>query len=306
MIYTLLGGFLVSCAVLVYLAIQGFPDLFCNRMRRFRERLRPKFKVEEMVRERMHTRERYASRLRWKLKVVSWPIGIRGLAVLSLGCAIGSVFVMGTATQNWWAGLILSLLGFLAPIFLLDHLYQKKKSKQDEALEGIIDQISNLYRVHGSFYRALFEATQKMDGVLREHFQQVLADFNVGRSMSDALEELAFRLNNPDLHLFTLAVGLHERYGGPTDEIVAQISETIRERRTMRAERKAETAGQNVMISILLLAPPLLFLMIWFWLPGFRDVLQNTLWGHIGVAFMTFNEVLVILLLRWLTANPDI
>jgi Flp pilus assembly protein TadB len=306
MIYVLLGIFAVAVAILVYVSIQSLPGVFHNRVRQLRERLKPRVKVEARVREKLHVRESYHDKVRWKLGEVRWPIGLGGFYLSSIFCALMAIFLMVSVGDNWWAGVILSPIGFLTPTFLLERVYQKKQAKQDEALEGIIDQISNLYRVHGSFYRALFEATQKMEGALQDHFQKALADYNAGQSMADVLEELAFRLRNPDLHLLTLTVGLHEKYGGPTDQIVAQISETIRERRTLRAERKAETAGQNVMLTLLLVTPPFLYLLILLWLPEFRSVLENTLWGQVGVAFMTFNEVVVILLLRWLTTNQDI
>lgn len=306
MTYALLSSFAVAVAVITYTVMQRLPAFVTGRIRRFRERLKPKARVENLIRERLHLPKHTFARTQWKLIQAGWPMGTGVFYFLSSLCAVLSVVLMAVLVHNAWAGLILSLIGFLVPGFLLERSYQRKKAKQDEALEGIIDQISNLYRVHGSFYRALFEATQKMEAPLQDHFRRVLADYNIGRSMYDVLEDLALRLQNADLHLLTLAVGLHEKHGGPTDQIVAQISEAIRERRTLRAERKAEIAGQNVMITLLLVAPPVLFSLILFWLPDFRNVLVNTLWGQIGVAFMTFNEVLVILLLRWLTANQDI
>lgn len=306
MISVLLVSFMVAVAVMSYVAMQRVPTFVTGQIRRFREGLHPQTRVENLIREKLHVHEYILNKTRWKLIQAGWPMGVGVFYFLSFLCAILSVFLMALVTHNGWAGLILSPIGFLVPGFLLERAYQRKKAKQDEALEGVIDQIANLYRVHGSFYRALFEVTQKMDGGLQDHFRRALAEYNIGRSMADVLEELAFQLHNADLHLLTLAVGLHEKYGGPTDQIVAQISEAIRERRTLRAERKAETAGQSVMITLLLVAPPALFLLILFWLPEFRNVLENTLWGQIGVAFMTFNEVVVILLLRWLTSHQDI
>lgn len=225
---------------------------------------------------------------------------------LSFVCAGVLAALVLTLTKNTIAAMITIPLGLFLPKMLLDKLANRRKQQLEVECEGVIDQLANLYRVYGSFYKALLEVIGKMNGPLRQSFQQVIADYNTGLSMQEALANLNERLPSSDVRLFTKAVSLHEVHGGETERIVEQIAETIRERRTLREERKAETAGQSLMIGILLAAPPLLLVLIFAWLPDFRQVLTSTLWGQIGVAIMAANEVLVVFLVHWLTRTTDV
>ena len=86
-------------------------------------------------------------------------------------------------------------------------------------------------------------------------FQRLVAEIRLGRPAEDALEALADRVGSADFRWAVLAVNIQREVGGNLAEILDNVSDTLRERATMRRQIKVLTAEGRLSAWVLALLP---------------------------------------------------
>ena len=88
-----------------------------------------------------------------------------------------------------------------------------------------------------------------------EEFQRVLREVGLGRSVSQALGDLALRMQNKDLNLLVTAINIQYQVGGNMTTMLESVTETIRERIRLFGEVRVLTTQQRITSYILSLLP---------------------------------------------------
>jgi tight adherence protein B len=204
-----------------------------------------------------------------RLMVVMVVVGIAG------GVGAGAVGV-----------LIAPVLVLLLTSVWLGRLRSKRR-------EAFADQLSSTLQTMISGLRAGFSLPQSLDAVAEnsasptsEEFDRVMTELRVGRSIGDALRDMASRVENEDFEWVIVAIEINAEIGGDLSEILQTVEETLRERQGLRRQiRTLSAEGKSSAITIYAL-PFVTLGVIALGNPGYLEVFYTEFAGYVmlGVA----------------------
>jgi len=183
-----------------------------------------------------------------------------------VGAALGSLVMLIPDVRPLWGVLLAIGLGFVGWVYPPTSLAGYVEWRQTEitrALPFAIDLMGSAMRAGLEFGAALrYFVELKMPGPLTEDFGKVLQQMDLGKTRTEALAEMARKVQ---IEAFTSFVGVIA-YG---TEIGASISETLRvhgeELRRARfhlAERKAQRAPSLMILPMAVFIMPAVFIII--------------------------------------------
>ena len=101
-------------------------------------------------------------------------------------------------------------------------------------------------------------------GVMRNEFQRILRDMRAGKSRSDAMRDMALRVNDPSVTNFTNAVIQAERMGMSLGPVLRAQADQRRSERFLRAEKLAMEAPVKMLFPLLAFIFPCTFIVLFF------------------------------------------
>lgn len=234
---------------------------------------------------------------------------VSGLAVVAAQVVAGAL--VGAAawgyTGNPAAGFIMALGGAQVPALALEMLAAPRRRAFESQVEGLLLAASPALEVSGEplvviLKRMAADAPEPMRGELL----RVLGEAEGGKPLGAALEEWAGRRNNRTLRALAFAVELHDRHGGDLPKTVGYLANRVRRQARIRAQHKAESAGERIALFVASLIPTGTYLLFAPRMPALETYLRHTAGGAFGVAFLAGVQVGAILLLRLYVLLPEI
>jgi tight adherence protein B len=184
---------------------------------------------------------------------VQSPLGVFILlaAVLALiGYLAGSLLTINRVIPLIIAA---SLVGI--PFLYVIRKKKKRMDKFQKQLPEGLELIARSLRAGHAFTSGMKLAADEFDDPLGPEFTETLDQINFGVSVSDALKNLAHRVDCPDLRYFVVAVILQRETGGNLAEIIESIGYIIRERFKLRGKIRI-LAAEGKLSAIILVAIP--------------------------------------------------
>ena len=202
---------------------------------------------------------------------VQSPLGVFILlaAVLTLtGYLAGSLLTINRVIP-------LIIAAFLAGIPFLYVIRKKKKrmEKFQKQLPEGLELIARSLRAGHAFTSGMKLAADEFDDPLGPEFTETLDQINFGVSVSDALKNLAGRVDCPDLRYFVVAVILQRETGGNLAEIIESIGYIIRERFKLKGKIRILAAEGKLSAIILVAIPFFVIIALHFTSPKYINAL---------------------------------
>ena len=202
---------------------------------------------------------------------VQSPLGVFILlaAVLTLtGYLTGSLLTINRVIP-------LIIAAFLAGIPFLYVIRKKKKrmEKFQKQLPEGLELIARSLRAGHAFTSGMKLAADEFDDPLGPEFTETLDQINFGVSVSDALKNLAGRVDCPDLRYFVVAVILQRETGGNLAEIIESIGYIIRERFKLKGKIRILAAEGKLSAIILVAIPFFVIIALHFTSPEYINAL---------------------------------
>lgn len=194
-----------------------------------------------------------------------------GVLVLSSG-VLASLGMLGGLLEKSFA-LGLGLLGLLLPVLWLKFLRKRRLAALDENFSEAVDLIARALRAGHSFGSGLKMAAEEMGEPMAGELSHTFEDYSYGKSMDDALAELAHRVGLQDVKFFATAVALQRETGGNLTEILDNMGHIIRQRYSMMRQVKALSAEGRISAIILSIMAPGLLVVLWFMSPDYLSLL---------------------------------
>lgn len=186
-----------------------------------------------------------------------------GLVLLCalIGLAIGA---MATASTGWTllvaAGLI---CGVLWPIVWLQAQTERRKTEIFRALPFALDLLTLSVEAGLDFTSALVRILKKIPNTpLAEEFGELLRQIQMGQARSDALRQLAHRVDLEAMTNVTGSLIQADELGASIGPILRIQAEQMRVRREQMAEKKAMEAPVKILLPLILFIFPTVFLII--------------------------------------------
>ncbi len=158
--------------------------------------------------------------------------------------------------------LVFALIVAAAPYWLLIR-HQKKRIKMLEAgLDAFLTALADSLTTVPNLTEALQSQIELIEPPIKEEVVSVLAEVRLGRSLDDALKQMAARLALPGLDAAVGAALLGKRTGGDLPVILRRIAETIREMSRLEGVIRTKTAEGRSQAWVMGSVPPGLMLIL--------------------------------------------
>lgn len=210
-------------------------------------------------------KERYAHQLdraglRFELGADEFLALKAGALIVALG--LGLVFYVGVM-QNWLVVAVIVLLGFVLPDMRLSAAVQKQEHAFLRALPGFLDLMALSVEAGMGFDAAALRLTEVLEpGPLIWRFQTFLRSVNVGKTRTEALREMAQKVDLPDFTAFTNVVIQATDTGASMGPVLRTASGDMLVRRFDRAEKTAAELPIKILLPLFVFVFPATFVMI--------------------------------------------
>ena len=226
----------------------------------------------------------------------SWSVG--QYLQVSGGLALGVALLLWLKTGSLMLALTVGLavgagIPHMAVGYLIRKRYEEFTSKFPDAIELLVRGLRSGLPVT----ETLGIVSSEIPGPVGQEFKLVTERIKIGRSMDDALQDTADRLNMAEFNFFCITIAIQRETGGNLAETLANLADVLRKRAQMKLKIRAMSSESKASAYIVGSLPFMVFFMInWVnpqYLAGFfadqRLIitgLGGLVWMGIGVFIM--------------------
>lgn len=134
------------------------------------------------------------------------------------------------------------LVLLVMPKLLLIRMEAKRKEKLIHALPDALTQIASGMSAGQTFILAVETMVNETKGPISQEFSLVLREQRLGMSLSEAMDNLAERVQAEELDLVVTATQIANDVGGNLSEIFRRLSDSLRRKMEMEGKIKALTS----------------------------------------------------------------
>jgi tight adherence protein B len=222
---------------------------------------------------------------------LNWTVS-KLLMVCLVAVVVGWIIVSGILHQSIVMGMAGGIVLGSLPFMYLQYKKSQRMSKIERQLPESLDLIGRALRAGHAFSAALKMVGEEMAEPLAGEFRIVHDEINFGVSMQQALTHLSERVPLTDLRYFVVAVLIQRESGGNLTEILANLSQLIRERLKLLARVRVLSSEGRMSAWILGLMPFFLVAVISAANPEF----MKPLWTDpIGIAIVKYMLILMLI-----------
>jgi tight adherence protein C len=195
--------------------------------------------------------------------------GVLTFLITSLSPTLGG-------TTKLIAPFFMAVLGFFLPLLWMRSKINRRKKEIIKALPDAMDLLTITVEAGMGFDGALQKVAEKWDNQLSKAFAKVVQEMRLGVLRREALRNMSYNMDVPDVTSFTAAIIQADQLGVSIAKILRVQSEQMRVKRRQRAEEQANKAPIKMLfpmvflifpaLFVVLLGPAVLILMETFWL----------------------------------------
>ena len=213
--------------------------------------------------------------------------------IFTLGLSL-LVFIL--VWPNVIMSLILSTIVFVGSWWFLKKIFQALWDKhRDKVISQMVEALTimcNSLKVGLSLGQAMERVIKNYPGALAKEFALVLNKMKLGQNLEESLEEMAERIDKPEIDMLVSTVNILKETGGNLAETFFVMAETIRERQKMEKKIKALTA-QGMMQAKIISALPFILIGIFYFMD--RNYIEPLLFKPLGWVCLAVVLVLVLI-----------
>jgi tight adherence protein B len=238
-----------------------------------------------------------------RLESAGLNMRVAEFVLISLGSAFIPPLLVLIVTRNLLIAGIVVLLGTVGPFLYLSVRASRRQAKFEEQLPSTLQLLSGALQAGHSLQQAVDTVVHEAGDPIAGEFQRVLTEARLGRPLEEAFEAMARRTNSVDFTWTVMAIRLQRQVGGNLAEVLNTVSQTIRDRYTLKRQVKALSAEGRLSSLILSVLPVLMFVALLIFNPLFLRPLFTT---SVGIMLMVGAAVLMIFGVFWLKKITEI
>ena len=280
----MIAGGLMALMVVLYIALSGpSPTKEGNRRLqavRYRHSESATDKVEAQLRKavaqrkpKLHVIAGSESRvralmLRLERTGKGWTLMQYLYASLGLALAITVVIYIKSGAPVLALGVGL-LIGAGIPHMVVNFFIKKRATMFTTKFADAIELLVRGLRSGLPITETLGVVATEVPGPVGEEFKLVTERIKIGRTMEDALQETANRLNMPEFNFFCITLAIQRETGGNLAETLSNLADVLRKRAQMKLKIKAMSSESKASAYIVGCLPFVVFFMIWWINPDY-------------------------------------
>ena len=203
---------------------------------------------------------------------VAWTAGRMTMAMLF--CA--TVATALTWDSPWipsWLAMLLVPMAALIPYFWILKKRTARFRKFREAFPDALDTFARALRAGSPVAGAIQSVGEETPDPVGQELRKLLAENMLGMPLDQALDNLANRIPTTEVSLFVSALQIHGRTGGRLGDVMARLSESIRDSVALEGEVRSVAAHGKLTGLILTMLPVGIAGMMTFVSPGYLKIL---------------------------------
>jgi tight adherence protein B len=194
--------------------------------------------------------------------------------------------------------LLCGLVGSSLPTRYARHRKAGRMAAIEKALPEVLTSMAKSLRAGAGLLQALDYVSNEAPPPLGPEIVRTLRDLHLGIAPEVAFEDLSKRVGSSDLDIALTAMTIQRTVGGNLSEILTNVSNTIRERQTIKAEVGVLTARQKLTGNLVAMLPVVLAVFYLGVNSNVASLLFTTAAGNISLAVGIFFELLGLFIIR--------
>ena len=213
------------------------------------------------------------------------------LLYVPLAACGGFVIVTGI-TGRASLGLIAGMVGAALPLLFVRRMARRRTALFAEQLPDALDLVRAALQAGHGLMAALTVVAEEFPDPIAQEFHDVAEEVRLGRPLREALDNLAERVDNPDVQLLEVGILTAQDVGGNLAEVIDKVSYTIRERFKLQRDVQVLTAQGRLSGAVLTAMPFLAGLGLMAFSPGYFTVMLEQQKGHYLLAYALLSLLL--------------
>jgi tight adherence protein B len=231
--------------------------------------------------DRLATAGGFGGRLEAMLEQAELPMKAGEFAAFTVLCALAGGVVGALLLTNILFVLLVAAAASLIPYGWLLHARKKRQKTMAEQLPDVLSILASSLRAGHSFLQALDQVAGEIKEPSAGEFHRVVSEIRLGRSIDDAMNEMAERVGSEDMRWAVMAVNIQRQVGGNLAEVLDIVANTVRERAYVQRQVRVLSAEGRLSIAILTALPFGIFFYLALVNPEYVAPLFNTMIGRI-------------------------
>jgi len=164
---------------------------------------------------------------------------------------------------SWWTWVAAAVLGFYYPDLWVKDRVKQRAQEVVRVLPDVVDMLVLSVSAGLDFISAIEKVvTKSKKTALVSELSILLNEMRLGATRSDALRNIAYRCNVPELSSFIAILLQADKLGISISQVLRSQSENMRSERFQRAERMGAAASQKMLFPLVLFIMPATFIVI--------------------------------------------
>ena len=231
---------------------------------------------------------------------LTWTVGRLTSGML----LCGSVALFVLVRIPWaplWVAIGVSWLVALGPYFYILGRRKRRFHKFREAFPDALDSLSRGLKAGYPLVAALELVANETEAPVSAEMRKTFVEVNLGIPWDRALANLSERMPLGEVNLFAAAVQIHQRTGGRLSDVIARLTDTMREQVALSGEVRAIAAHGRITGLILTIVPVGIAIMLFLVSPTYIGVLLGHPYGKDMIAAAIACLVIAHFVMRKLT-----
>ena len=191
-------------------------------------------------------------------------VAIRFVAMFVLGGLIFGLMLIADlpAGRRLLFTVVVTVLGYFLPVLWLGSKIKRRQNEIVKQLPDALDLLTICVEAGLGFDQGVQKVVEKSDNELSRGFNRYLQEVRLGKIRRDALQNMAYRMEVPDVTSFIAAIVQADQLGVSMAKILRIQSDQMRIRRRQRAEQKAHQAPIKMLFPMVFLIFPSIFIVL--------------------------------------------
>jgi tight adherence protein B len=197
----------------------------------------------------------FGSGLEAKLEQAGLPMKAGEFVALTAVCAVAGGVLGAFLLANIFVVLLVAVAASLIPYAWLLRARSQRQKRMAEQLADVLSILASSLRAGHSFLQALDQVANEIKDPSAAEFHRVVSEIRLGRSVDDAMLEMADRIGSEDMRWAVMAVNIQRQVGGNLAEVLDIVANTVRERAYIHRQVRVLSAEGRISIGILAALP---------------------------------------------------
>ncbi len=231
--------------------------------------------------DRLATAGGFTGRLEAMLEQAGLPMKAGEFAAFTVLCAVAGGVLGAFLLTNIIFVLMIAVVASLIPYAWVVRSRKKRQESMAEQLADVLSILASSLRAGHSFLQALDQVAGEIKEPSAAEFHRVVSEIRLGRSIDDAMVEMAERVGSEDMRWAVMAVNIQRQVGGNLAEVLDIVANTVRERAYVQRQVRVLSAEGRLSIFILAALPFGIFLYLALMNPEYVSPLFTTMIGRV-------------------------